>query len=192
LLNTRCNAEIRSPSPFKSLPLQTVCKWHEEEFLSKYEEFQRDINGCCSPFNNAIIHSCYTDLHSITLEEELRYKSTNPYIIHGRQLCQQCLKTLHNTETPEYCNVIPQFLKGIKFSEVFIEKEVQDMYMECLVKHGRILEPCLKHLQAKAVHSIMLQKDVLCVLATNYGKTLIQIVPSFLVWKVQPFVLYLI
>jgi len=187
LLNQRINAEMRNRT-FQNLPLQTLCKWHEEEFLSKYQEFQKDITGCCCPFESGVIHARYSNLRTVTLEAELQHKREYPQLLHGRQICAECYGTLKSLSPSYIPPKATELTTKSHFSEAFVEQEVQDLYLRCVVTHGLTLEPSLKSLQAKAVHSILLQKDVLCVLATNYGKTLIQIVPSFLVWKVVIYV----
>jgi superfamily II helicase len=66
---------------------------------------------------------------------------------------------------------------GSILGDSFIFEKVQHMYHLATEGYGGTFEPELRENQAKSIYHLLGGKDLLCVLATNSGKTLIQIAP---------------
>jgi hypothetical protein len=110
-----------------------------------------------------------------------------PRLLAGRQICGSCYHSIVDNPTPpeEW-----ELQESVEFSHVkelgehYEEWKVQDLYQKCVKSHPEGIPNSLRPLQAEVVFHLLRGKDVLCILATNYGKSLAQIAPSFIQAKV--------
>jgi hypothetical protein len=187
LLDKRIQTELNNISQSRPLPLLTICQFHEKQFLTHYEEHQKTISGCCDPFRMHVTEAAYNDLISVSESLWVEKGLLHPQLLVGRQLCSSCHQTLINPP-PQQDAWDLESLSPHEFPTLdgnFNEEKLQNLYMQSVSMHKEGVPKSLKPLQAKVVYNLLQKRDVLCILATNYGKSLAQIAPSFIQSKVS-------
>jgi hypothetical protein len=196
LLNRRVHAEIKSLDHTTDLSLNYLCVTHEKQFLHEYEDYQKTVTGCCDPFFSHRNKKVFEDLSTITESLCFRREYRSPYILVGRQLCKSCLaqliddRVIYETLSRQYPadgGLENEDLSTIRsaLGSVYDQEVVQRYYESLKTDEMSQMELVLRPMQASAIYQICMKKDILCILATNYGKSLIQVVPSMINSKVK-------